>query len=96
MGIPPDDPDGPQRLTDATPGAQRQFIDSLQATPPRLFLDTSTAGIRGYAHYPLTLVAPVAAFVHDHYHEIATVQRITIYALDAPQPRSYHGSETWS
>jgi len=81
-------PDGPQRLADATPGAQREFVDALHATPPRLFLDTSTAGIRGYAHYPIVLVAPVAAFVRDHYHEIAIVQRITIYALDAPQPPS--------
>jgi len=79
-------PDGPQRLADATPGAQHQFVDSLRTTPPRLFLDTSTAGIRGYSHYPIHLVPPVAAFVHDHYHEIAVVQRITIYARDVPQP----------
>jgi len=76
-------PDGPQRLADATPGAQRQFLDSLRAVPPRLFLDTSTAGIRGYAHYPITLVPAVAAFVRDHYDKISTVQGITVYVLDA-------------
>ncbi len=74
--------DGPQRLKDATPGALRDFLASLRAHPPKLFLDTSTGGVRKYQHYPTTLLPAVHAFVQKHYHPIASVDRVTVYERD--------------
>jgi len=74
-------PDGPQRLHDATPGALHDFLASLRAHPPRLFLDTATGHVRKYGHYPLSLVPPVERFVVRHYRPIAVVRGVTIYEL---------------
>ena len=54
---------GPGTLREATPGALDEYMDSLTAHPPELFIDTSTAGIRGYGHYPVRLVPQVARFL---------------------------------
>jgi len=43
---------GPQRLQDATPGARDTFLHSLQAKPPTLFFDTSTADSASTAATP--------------------------------------------
>jgi hypothetical protein len=72
--------DGPQRLADALPGARAQFLASLRRHPPELFLDTSTARIRSYGHYPLRLVPEVEAFVRRRYHEITVVHGIDVWA----------------
>jgi len=73
--------DGPARRRDATPGALASFLESLRADPPKLFLDTSTAGTRHYDHYPLTFIPAVAAFVHANYRRVATVRGVTVYEL---------------
>ena len=73
--------DGPQRLRDATPGARATFLRSLQAHPPKLFLDTSTARLRTYDRYPLSRIPSVAAFVRTHYRQVATVSGVTVYEL---------------
>ncbi len=75
--------DGPQRLKDATPGARADFLASLRAHPPKLFLDTSTGAVRKYQHYPTTLVPAVHTFLEQHYHPIGTVDRVTIYERNA-------------
>ncbi len=77
---------GPQRLADATPGALDGYLTSLYRSPPKLFLDTSTAGIRSYGHYPTTLVPPVAQFLHRYYREIGTTQRVAVYLLRTRPP----------
>jgi hypothetical protein len=74
-------PDGPQRLHDATPGALHDFLASLHARPPRLFLDTAAGRVRKYGHYPLSLFPPVQRFVAQHYRRIAVVRGVTIYEL---------------
>ncbi|MCU1456123.1 MAG: glycosyltransferase [Actinomycetia bacterium] len=79
-------PDGPQRLADATPGALDEYLASLYASPPKLFLDTSTAGIRSYAHYPTALVPPVATFLRRYYREVGTTQGIEVYLLTRQPP----------
>jgi hypothetical protein len=71
--------DGPQRLKDATPGALHTFLTSLHEHPPKLFLDTSTGGVRKYQYYPITLIPAVAAFVQQHYRPIATIEGVTVY-----------------
>ena len=75
-------PDGPQRLKDATPGALHAFLASLQAHPPKLFLDTSTGAVRKYQHYPTTLLPAVHTFLEQHYHPIGSVDRVTVYQLN--------------
>jgi hypothetical protein len=76
--------DGPQRLRDATPGARGDFVRSLTEHPPVLFFDTSTAGLRGYGSYPMSLVPPVAAFVHRHYTPVGFVHGVEVYRLLHP------------
>jgi hypothetical protein len=78
-------PDGPQRLHDATPGALHDFLASLRAHPPRLFIDTAAGHVRKYGHYPLSLVPPVERFVQQHYRRIAVVSRgVIIYERVGP------------
>jgi 4-amino-4-deoxy-L-arabinose transferase-like glycosyltransferase len=72
---------GPRTLRDATPGALDEYMDSLTAQPPELFIDTSTAGIRGYGHYPVRLVPQVARFLRAHYRRVETVDRVALYRL---------------
>jgi hypothetical protein len=74
-------PDGKARLRDATPGARSTFLRSLRAHPPRIFLDTSTARIRGYQNYPLSVVPSVERFVHDRYRRVGKLRGVTIYEL---------------
>ena len=80
--------DGPQRRSDATPGALKTFLASLHAHPPTLFLDTSTAGTRHYKRYPLTFVPAVAAFVRMNYVRVGTVRGVEIYRLRRRDIRS--------
>jgi hypothetical protein len=75
-------PDGPARLADATAGALGIFLRSLREHPPKLFFDTSPAGLRSYGHYPLSRVPSVEAFVDAHYRRIGTVHRVTVYERD--------------
>jgi hypothetical protein len=72
---------GPQRLHDATPGARATFLRSLGAHPPVLFFDTSTDGLRGYRKYPVSLISPVARFLHDHYSPVGWVRGVRVYRL---------------
>jgi hypothetical protein len=79
-------PDGPQRLRAASPGALDQYMQSLYAHPPRLFLDTAPASIRGYGHYPLTVEPRVSRFVDSYYRALSTVDRVTVYQLEGRPP----------
>jgi 4-amino-4-deoxy-L-arabinose transferase-like glycosyltransferase len=74
---------GRRRLNDATPGALHTFLQSLRAHPPTLFFDTSTAGLRQYRAYPVSLRPSVAAFLRDHYEAVGTVDRVRVYRLRA-------------
>jgi len=73
--------DGPQRLADATPGARSTFMKSLEAHPPQLFFDTSTAGFREYRSYPVTLVPELAQFLRRRYQPVATIHGVRVYRL---------------
>jgi hypothetical protein len=72
---------GPQRLADATPGARHTFLRSLAAHPPELFFDTSTAGLRGYRKYPVSLVPAIDTFLREHYRPVAIVRGVRVYRL---------------
>jgi hypothetical protein len=75
---------GPQRLKDATPGARATFLRSLQAHPPELFFDTSTAGLRQYRRYPVSLIPGVSTFLRDRYQRVGAVDGIAVYRLRPP------------
>jgi hypothetical protein len=72
---------GPQRLRDATPGARKTFLHSLETHPPVLFFDTSTEGLRGYRKFPVSLVPPVAQFLRRRYTPVARVHGVEVYRL---------------
>jgi hypothetical protein len=74
-------PDGPQRLRDAPAEARPDLLRSLESHRPALILDTSTARIRSYGHYPLEVVPQVEDFVDRYYRRIGTVQHVTVYEL---------------
>src|SRR5262249_1253654 len=61
--------------------AATTFVRSLNANPPPLFLDTSTAYFRDYENYPPSLVPAAARFVHKNYRSIGQVHGVTIYEL---------------
>ena len=77
--------DGVARLADATPGALSTFLRSLRQHPPKLFLDTATAGVRGYGHYPLSRIPSIEHFVHSHYRRSGTFRGVTIYQRRDPR-----------
>jgi len=54
----------------------------VNMVPAVLFLDTSTAHLRGYHHYPVTLIPALAELVHEHYRPIALVEGVTVYKLN--------------
>jgi hypothetical protein len=72
-------PDGRSRLSDATPGARRTFLDSLRAHPPKLFLDTATGAVRRYQYYPITSIPAVHRLVVDDFRRVAVIDGVTIY-----------------
>jgi hypothetical protein len=72
---------GRARLKDATPGALDAFLDSLRAHPPALFLDTSTASLRQYESYPMSLFPRLDAFVRHRYRKVGRYEKVTVYRL---------------
>ncbi|HEY4376178.1 MAG TPA: hypothetical protein VGM93_03430 [Acidimicrobiales bacterium] len=75
---------GPATLADATPGAERQLLAELRAHPPALVIDTSTAGLRHYGHYPLRDFPALDRYLRAHYDKVALVDGSVVWA---PKPR---------
>jgi 4-amino-4-deoxy-L-arabinose transferase-like glycosyltransferase len=63
----------------AVPGAWDAMFADFAAHPPVLLLDTSTAKLRDYEHYPLTRYPALAGYVADNYQRCATIDGIAIY-----------------
>lgn len=66
-------------LATATPGARATFVQSLREHLPALILDTSTAGLRSYGSYPMTVIPQLAAIVARDYEKVTVIDGITIY-----------------
>lgn len=73
--------EGPATLHDATPGAVDDYLAALRRRPPELFLDTSTADLRGWGAYPLGVIPPLADFLRTHYRIESVVGGVTVYRL---------------
>ena len=76
------DPD--QTLKNAIPGALDTMMASLEAHPPQLVLDTSTANDLGYENFPTSVIPAVDQFIHDHYQQVATVDGVTVWQRTPP------------
>lgn len=71
---------GPATLGDATPGSVATFLAALDANPPVLIVDTSTADLREYGAYPMSVIPGLADFVRSHrYTVVARVGGVTVY-----------------
>lgn len=70
---------GPATIGSATPGAARAMMDSVQAHPPQLIIDTSTSDLYGYRLYPLSDFPQLSSLVSRRYLRTATVEGATIY-----------------
>lgn len=81
--------EGPATLRDATPGAIHHYLAALEGNPPKLFLDTSTAQLRGYGRYPVTVLPGLLTLLRTDYHRVGAVDGITVYQrVPAPAPTS--------
>ena len=61
------------------PGALDTMMKSLQANPPQLVLDTSTADDLGYENFPMSVIPEVDAFVRDNYQRVTTIDGVTVW-----------------
>jgi hypothetical protein len=52
----------------------------LEAHPPSLIVDTAAAGWSDFSKYPMSDYPAVADFVTAHYHRVATIDGVVIYA----------------
>ena len=73
-------PAGPETVAQATPGAREMMMRDLAAHPPALLIDTSPAGFRDYAHYPMRDFPELAAYVAEHMHPVAMVDGMVLYS----------------
>ena len=71
--------DPAQTLASAIPGAVDIMLESLDANPPALILDTSTSSRLGYDRYPISLVPALDRFMHSGYDKIAVVDDVTVW-----------------
>lgn len=77
--------EGPATLHDATPGAVDDYLKALRNKPPELFLDTSTADLRGWGAYPVTVIPELQRFLSGHYRVESVIEGVTIYRLVDPR-----------
>jgi hypothetical protein len=81
--------EGPATLRDATPGAIHHYLAALESSPPKLFLDTSTARLRGYGEYPVTVLPGLLTLLRTDYHKVGMIDGITVYErVPVPAPTS--------
>jgi hypothetical protein len=76
-GIPPNN-------WDTTPDVWPALQSDLNAHPPALIVDTATAGWSDFSMYPMRNYPVLADLVASHYHEVATVEGVLIYAPNNP------------
>jgi 4-amino-4-deoxy-L-arabinose transferase-like glycosyltransferase len=67
---------------DTTPDVWPLLRADLDSHPPALIVDTAAAGWSDFSMYPMRNYPVLADFVANHYHVVATVDRVVIYARD--------------
>ncbi len=69
---------------DTTPDVWPELASDLNAHPPALIVDTATAGWSDFSMYPMNNYPVLADLVASHYHVVATVDGVVIYAPNSP------------
>jgi hypothetical protein len=70
----------PPNNWDTAPDVWPLLQADLDAHPPALIVDTAAAGWSDFAPYPMSAYPTLAAIVTAHYHPVATVDGVVIYA----------------
>jgi hypothetical protein len=65
---------------DTTPDVWPLLQTDLDSHPPALIVDTAAAGWSDFSMYPVSNYPVLANFVASHYHAVATIDRVVIYA----------------
>lgn len=63
------------------PGSWEIFFNDLQEKRPKLFIDTSSANIRGYSRYPINKYPRVMKHIDNNYKFFSSIQGCNIYRL---------------
>ncbi len=74
----------PPNNWDTTPEVWTELQSDLARTPPILIVDTSTARWSDFSKYPMRNYPVLADLVANHYHVVATVDGVVIYAPNSP------------
>ena len=75
--------DVPPNNWDTAPDVWPLLQSDLAANPPTLIVDTSAADWSDFAKYPMSDYPVLASMVAGHYHEVATIDGVVIYARNA-------------
>ncbi len=70
----------PPNNWDTAPDVWPLLQSDLNANPPALIVDTAAAGWSDFASYPMSNYPVLADLVSSHYHVVATVEGVVIYA----------------
>lgn len=73
-------------VRDADPEVVRDYVHALEAAPPELFIDTSTADLRDYGRYPVSVLPELAALLQHRYTRVAVINGVTVYQRTGPAP----------
>ncbi|HEX9506587.1 MAG TPA: glycosyltransferase family 39 protein [Acidimicrobiia bacterium] len=64
---------------DDTKTAWPDFFADFTAHPPKYFVDTSPAKLRGAQYYPISKFPRLARIVHDQYRYVLSIDEIAVY-----------------
>jgi hypothetical protein len=70
----------PPNSWDTAPDVWPELQSDLAKNPPALIVDTAAAGWSDFGTYPMSGYPVLAQLVAEHYHPIATVDGVVIYA----------------
>ena len=70
----------PPNNWDTTPDVWPLLQADLESHPPALIVDTAAADWSDFSMYPMRNYPVLADYVTNHYHVVATVDRVVIYA----------------
>lgn len=71
-------------VRDADPDVVHDYVGALWISLPRLFIDTSTAGLRGYGAYPVTVLPDLERLLRTRYRVLGVVDGVTVYERVGP------------
>ncbi|MEQ8840584.1 MAG: glycosyltransferase family 39 protein [Acidimicrobiales bacterium] len=70
---------GPHTIDDAPDRGYPHLMDSVEAKPPAVIIDTQPSEFREYGDYPIALFPELEDFIGEHYAEPMIVDGFTVY-----------------